>query len=301
MKKLVSICICLSMCLSLVAPAAALREETPSSDRLEIIYGTNDVTLATSSDSEQIRNGTPFEVRQFSNEELIQTVTGTVCGESLVITDYADGKIVAQQTIPVSDIITHNDTPALTGSLATAESGISVTSSSLIGYMTFNPVYYETSSRRVSVYSDLYDSDNEAYTIHGKVTDTIAMIAGAITSALVTYFSKDAELGYQIAVSIVGALGGNVENGVIGIAFSEDVAVYAYYYSMKTCDYSTGRYSYEYKGTAKRVSTKNSSYYNKWFYDGYTPYTWTQLELFPYYTWNDLWPLDTYPGVKIYG
>jgi len=144
----------------------------------------------------------------------------------------------------------------------------------------------------------LTDNDLESYTINGKTTDTLAIITGVVAS-IISIFVPQATIWKQIAVAIISSVGGSAAGGAIGVVFSEPVAVEAYYYSLTGYDYTSGRYTSSYSGIARRVVTKNSSAYDEWFYDGFTPRNWKDNTL-AYWFWSNLNGGDQYPGVKVY-
>lgn len=76
-----------------------------------------------------------------------------------------------------------------------------------------------------------------------------------ITSVL-SVFVPAATIGRQVAIAIISGLGGSVAGGAIGIAFSEDVAVNAKYYTLTGYHAKTNRYSSGYDGVARQVYTK---------------------------------------------
>ena len=108
-----------------------------------------------------------------------------------------------------------------------------------------------------------------------------------------------ATIGKEIAIAIVSGLGGSVAGGAIGIAFSEDVAVNSKYYMLTGYHAITNRYSSGYDGVARQVCTKNSNYYKKWFYDGFTPYNWKDGDNLAISLWNSMIG-TTWPYVKAY-
>ena len=78
-----------------------------------------------------------------------------------------------------------------------------------------------------------------------------------------------------MAIAIVSAYGGNVAGGaIIGVLFTEKVAVDATYYTLTGYHSTSNYHTAGYYGIARLVKTKNSNAYNKWFYEGYTPQEW---------------------------
>lgn len=166
------------------------------------------------------------------------------------------------------------------------------------GHITYNTTSYGT-DERLRVYSKLTNTDNEAFTVNGKVTDTLAVIVGLIAGAFTTWLTNGLIIAQQIAIGIVGGLGGSVAGGAIGITFSEDVAVNAYYYTLTGYNSNTNQYTQGFEGVARLVTTQSSSYYSQWFYDGYTPRNW-KANAFAYTLWYQFFAADYYPGVLSY-
>lgn len=296
MKRVLSIILSLTMLLTLTTPALAaetgqdtitfnasisdtIRLETKFSPRIS----TDDADIASP-------NIYDFEFREFENNNLIQTVEGCTGGDILTVTDYVDGIAVFTEVIQVSDrvkVIVHPSTFA--NSLG-----------SVIGYITYNYSYVFDREQRVQVYSKLTNTDYESYTINGKATDTLAIIAGIIASALsVVITPAGSEIFMSLAISIVAGVGGSIAGGEIGKAFSEDVAVYAYHYTLTGYDATNERYSNGTDGVAMRVLTTESDYYDEWLYEGYTPDNWKEEDILASIFWGEMYRV-IFPGVKSY-
>jgi len=204
------------------------------------------------------------------------------------VKDYlADGSVK-------SDIIKVADRVSKTASTARA---MTLASYYAAGDITYKRLYQTDPQERAQVQYEMYYSDNEAYTINGQAADTLAVIVGIVAS-IISVFIPAAAVWKQIAIAVVSAWGGSIAGGAIGVFFSEDVAVNAYYYHMRGYDYNYPRYSQVYSGIARKVTTQSSGAYNEWFYDGFTPYNWRDNTL-AYWIWTDLWPTQ-YPGVEYY-
>ncbi|MCH5261132.1 MAG: hypothetical protein J1F18_15400 [Lachnospiraceae bacterium] len=302
-KKFVSILLCIAMSVSIAAPAMAANIEASDHNQNESVSfltsstGRMDITYNPPNDSNSTfdNNQNMFEIKQYENDELIQTVIGSPGGDKLIVQNYEEGEIRNEEIILVADrVIVHKTTsePILNVSAYTASYG------SLLGTIVYNKVIGGTIEEQIKVYSKLTDQDTESYTINGKKTDTLAIIAGLIASVL-SVFVPAATIGRQIAIAIISGLGGSVVGGAIGIAFSEDVAVNSKYYTLTGYHAITNRYSSGYDGVARQVCTKNSDYYNKWFYDGFTPYNWKDGDDLAILLWNSMIG-DIWPYVKAY-
>lgn len=302
-KKFVSILLCLAMSISIATPAMAATPEvsdhnqnesvsflTSSTGRMDIIYKPTN-----NSKSKFDNNQNTFEIKQYENDELIQTVIGSPGGDKLIVQNYEGGEIRNEEIILVADrVIVHKTTlePALNVRANAAYYG------SLLGTIVYNKAVGSTTEEQIKVYSKLTNEDTESYTINGKATDTLAVITGLIFSAL-SAFVPAATVARKIAVAIISGLGGSIAGGAIGIAFSEDVAVNARHYTLTGYHAITGRYSSGYNGVARQVRTRSSNYYNQWFYDGYTPYTWRDGDNLAISLWNSMIGLP-WPYVKAY-
>ena len=311
MKKFISLILVLAMALSVcVLPAQAVNiSETAENDymssfatsdtgRMDISYTVSAPSSFATSTMREIH----FSIKQYEGNELVQTVDGEAGGSQLLVTDYQNGAVVQRRIVPVSDIIEPIYGTDLNAQDAEASSVAASSVGTRIGYITFNPVTYESSGRRISVYRSLDDSDVTGYVIHGKAIDTLSVIVGAIASVISVFIPQES-VAEQIAIAIISALGGSVAGGAIGITFSENVAIRYYDYTITGCDSATtgyDRYTYGYTGREMHVLTEHSDYYDEWFYEGYTPHTWKNDNLLPYFFWNDLWPNETYPQVKSY-
>lgn len=304
MKKAICVVLVLVMMLSISLPAMASQSNEAEtfivSDtiHMKITYESKDA----SRNSIQYTRGenaieTDFIIEQFYDDELIQTVSGSIGGFELVVINYMHGKVTTSEVVQISDRVTrHGDTLE---SSATVQDEYSLTATSVgspIGYITYNPREHSTVKERVRVYSRLDKNDNEAYTIKGKKTDTLSLVAGTIMSVIGAFIPGGVAM--KIATAIVSALGGSLVAKEIGIAFSEPVAVNAYYYTLTAYSISFGTYSGGKSGVARRVTTKSSPSYDEWLYELYTPKNWKDNVL-AYWFWGDLFG-DFYPGVASY-
>lgn len=296
LQKFVSVLLCISMSISLAIPAMAACTNTSDQDkyvsfqtsntgRMEIIYDT-----ANKSKSVFNSNQNAFEINQYENDELIQTVIGCPGGDKLLVQNYEAGELRSEEIILIADrVSTHKTASDLALNRRTSKASYG----SLLGTIIYNKAVAGTVEEQIKVYSNLTSQDTESYTINGKASDTLAVVVGIIAS-VVSVFIPVATVPRQIAVAIISALGGSVAGGVIGIAFSEDVAVNSEYYTLTGYHARTNRYSSGYDGVARQVCTKNSSYYNEWFYEGYTPYNWKDGDNLAIALWNSMigtmWP-----------
>lgn len=307
MKKLLSIFLVLSMMLSLCTPALAVdvdKEQnegsdiysisTSSSGRIEVIYTNRDEK--DKADTARIieESKDDFEIRQYENEKLIQTVRGRAGGDRIIVTNYENGEITNSDTILVAERIEVQDAQNETVASTRAAAGYG----SLIGTITFNQSVSGVQEEVMRVYSKTTKTDREAYTINGKATDTLSVIAGLIFSVIGVFLPAQ-KIATQIAIAIVTGIGGSVAGGAIGKVFSEDVSVDATHYTMTGYHVATARYSYAYTGTANHVQTKNSAYYNKWFYEGFTPQNWKENDNLAVCLWEEMIS-GIWPGVKRY-
>lgn len=289
-KKFLSTILSFIMVISLVSPVTAKELDssntssfaTSNTGYMEITYNIQEVSKAEKS------NSGSFEIKQFEKDILTQTVEGKFGGDELIVTNYQDGEITGSEIVQVSDIITKDDV---------VEPKNIKSANTTLGYITYYKSMITEKEERIRVYSNNTDTDFESYTIRGKETDTLAIIVGAIAS-VISVFVPAANVPRQIAVAIISALGGSVAGEEIGIAFSEPVAVKSFYYELTGYNPANGRYSLSYDGIERQVLTKNSDYYNEWFYEDYTPHTWKDEELATSF-WNDIF-LVSCPGVKSY-
>lgn len=307
MKKFLSIFLVLSMMLSLCTPALAVdvdKEQndgsdifsiaTSSSGRIEVIYNNSEETdnVNTARIIEESKND--FEIRQYENEKLIQTVQGRAGGDRIIVTNYENGEITNSETVLVADRIEVQDAQNATAASTRATAGYG----SQIGTITFNQSVSGVQEEVMRVYSKVTKTDRESYTINGKATDTLAVIAGLIFSVIGVFLPAQ-KLATQIAIAIVTGIGGSVAGGAIGKAFSEDVSVDATHYTMTGYHVATARYSSGYTGTANHVQTEDSDYYNEWFYEGFTPQNWKEDDNLAVCLWDEMIS-GIWPGVKRY-
>ena len=293
-KKLISIV--LSLSLILASSSMSFAVEAPNTFKDSFATSTTgymDVEIEKLDTTKySLKNNISFKISQYDNNQLTQTVTGQSNAEELIVTNYRDGVIINEDIINLSERIVKNST---TLNDVNSEQHINKRSD-FLGYITYNNIYV-SGNERIKVYSDFTISDTESYTINGEATDTLAVITGIIISVL-SIFSPLLKICEQIAVAIISAAGGSVLGGAIGVFFSEDVAVNAYYYDLTGYDYSTGRYSQIHSGVSRHVLTNSSSYAGEWLHENFTPYNWKDNTL-AYWFWCDLFSLE-YPQVKSY-
>lgn len=301
MRRILSVLLCVALCVSSIPYASAVQTnhstteiiETSETSYMEITSFSNSGTLYSRVDTD---TPSSFEIKQFSDGELIQIVSGEYGSTELKVIDYKNGKIINSRDMYIGDRVVKGDATANTNQSFTNTS-TAVRSTTVLGYITYKPTIDLNTVNRIRVYSTLTKSDTESYTINGKKSDTIAVIAGIILSVVLAPFAGASVAG-TIAVAIVGGLGGKVVGDAIGIAFSQPVAVYAYYYTLYGCDYRTNRYTLDYPGVARRVATVGSNFYDDWFYENFTPYNWRDNAL-AYWFWCDLFG-EEYPLVESY-
>ena len=233
--------------------------------------------------------GQEYEINYYNNGELVQSVQGQYQGEILKVFNYSGGN-VEEQTIDLQSRVVERKNVSVPIETMSDDYGTA------IGSINYNRVG-DRPIVIVRIFSKLTYSDNESYTIRANATDTLGVVVGIILSFGLSFLGN---LGVvqNLAVAIVGGLGGNVAGDAIGIFLSEDVAVDAYYYTLTGCDVGTGRYVPEVTGIARQVTTKASKNYDQWFYEGHTPYNWKD-EVLAMHCWMYLYP-GNYPGVMLY-
>ena len=251
-KRIISVLICVSVLVSLALPAAAT---DTVADSVQTYYLSETSWLeffhSESGQHTRIADSNEFTIKQFYDNVLQQEVHGHTGGEYLTVIDYQNGEVVHTEIIRVADRITPVEIENAVVQSPSAASSVG----SVIGYITFNPMHYETTSRRIYIYSKLEKTVNEAYTINAVSSDTLATLAGLLVSALVAAITSEyADACTEVIATIVSALGGSVAGGAIGVSFSKTVAAWAYYYTLTGYDYSTGRYTEGYAGVARRIN-----------------------------------------------
>ena len=309
MRKFLAIVLTLAMVTSLMTPAMAaeLESSDQSSTMSFATSSTGWMEITCSGEEKQTNanevsdkeNSYPFEIKQFEGNEIVQTVTGSCGGDRIIVTDYKDGEVVKTESIMVSDRV-KQESLASDENVDFGKADINATSvGTKIGTITYNKSSITNIEEKIAVYSKLTNRDNEAYTINGKKSDTLAVITGLIASVVSVFVSGGLSIPKQIAVAIISSAGGSVAGGAIGVVFTEEVAVNASYYTMKGYHARSNKYSSAYTGIARQVLTKKSKSYNKWFYEGFTPQNWKSGDNLAICLWNNLIKL-TYPHVKSY-
>lgn len=269
----------------------------PSSDLTErsSIYLSKEVQLDISLNRSTKQNDSPdsFEITQFNNGQLSRKVTLSDDGQFLLGTEYVAGVAVRNYIINIAERV--QKLPSM------SSSAISKASSKeyVIGYITFNPLIDQTTSERLKVFCDPYDTDNEAYVVNGKASDTLADITGILLSIFISYAFPAATLSEIVASAIVGFFGGKLTGEAIGKNFTENVSVVSNYYRFRSYKLSAGIYSNTYSGVSRRVTTAKSKYYGQWFHEGTTPSTWKDGDAFAIGCWYDMYG-EFCPGVKSY-
>lgn len=297
-KKLICLVLSLALFVALCIPALAADNSISSSSpnfasfrtsntgRMEIEIIPQDSTKIADNETSS------FTITQYENEEIVQTVSGKPNGSTLIVTDYQNGIATKESVINVSDRIIKSQTASSDVALNRASVGTP------IGYISYNKDMVTGENLRIRVYSLLTKHDVESYTINGKKSDTLAVITGLVGN-IVAVFIPDLATWKEIAIAIVSTFGGSILGDAIDVIFSEQVAVDASYYELTGYDYTLDRYTRSQGGVARRVLTKNSNAYDKWFYDWFTPRNWKDNTL-AYWFWSDLNSGDHYPGVKSY-
>lgn len=299
-KRMISMLLVLALVLGLCPAVMAANTDTPASlsyvtsktGRIEIVFEKANETREANITNKIgfIENGGDvFEVRQYESGELIQTVMGRPGGDKLFVTDYSEGQIITEEIVLVADIIIAHSSPARVEKTA-ADYG------TYIGTIRYNKDFDSGREEVIAVYSKMTSHDLESFTINAGAKDTLALIVGAVVGILAVFISHGlaASISQDIVIAVVSNFGGSVLGGAIGVNLSEEVAVDAYYYNLTGYHALTGRYSSARNGIARLVRTKNSSYYNKWFYEGYTPQTWKDGDDLAISLWNEMigrmWP-----------
>lgn len=299
--NIVSIILVFSIFVSLTAPAySAYAPDTESVSIITSNTGRTDISVQygiNTHNNETQQN--KFTLKHYENDILTQIVCGEFGGDYLTVIDYSNGKIINQNTIQVTDIVTKTNSTHERYSLESTIAASSNSVGSLIGHITYNTYYTSNGlqpSQRISVYYKEGRSNYEAYTINGRETDTLEVIAGAIFSLIFSHWLTAITEAYVVARSVVSGLGGSIVGKAIGIVFSEDVAVETNY-STLTGYHNPNRYTAGYQGIKRHVIT-NGPYYDKVFYEEYTSDNWKNNTL-AYWFWCDLFT-DPYPQVKSY-
>lgn len=296
MKRVLSLILCFSTSFSLIVPshAAASMSDQPRTDTATV-YLSDEVSLNISITDQDHPDSpsTSFEISQFDNGRLVRKVMLSDDGKYLLGTEYSDGTVVRQYSINLTERIDFHPsaTPATMTSARSAEY--------VIGYITFNPLVGETTSERLRVYCDPYYYDEESYTINGKAADAFSDIVGILLSFFVSYSWPAEKIADIVAQTIVSFFGGKVTGSAIGVAFTETVAVAAYYYNFRSYKLSAGIYSNTYSGISRRVLTRKGCYCGNWYHEGTTPSTWKDGNVFATWCWNDMYG-EYCPGVKSY-
>lgn len=293
-KRLISLFVLFSICLCIGTPAMAT-ENTPSNTQTikTSATGKMEITVNTvSPNAKGSAQAASFVITQYENNRVTQTVSGEAGGSQLVVTDSANGVVVNRYIIPLSERVVK--VPAQTPVI----SEYSAPAGNVHGYITYNRNAVTGEDLRIRISSVRTKNDTESYVINGKQSDTLAIITGIICSCM-SFLLPQYTVAEKIACAIISAFGGNIAGNVIGIAFTETVAVNAYYYDMVGYDATYDRCTKVYGGISRHVLTKSSSAYNDWILEGYTPQNW-QDSTYAYWLWADLNSGDTYPGVKSY-
>lgn len=164
MKKAISsVLICIALLLNLTAPVMASTNASTDVNRIELVYLTNDNSRASENG-----NGTPFVVKQYQGNQVVQEVTGYVGGPTIQIIDYYNGKIIKQTTRNVSDFVSKiSETPS-DSSNATSDYG------SYLGRIIYNKASGSNEEREITVYSKQTYFNEESFRIHAEATDTIS-------------------------------------------------------------------------------------------------------------------------------
>lgn len=165
-KKFVSILLCIAMSVSIAAPAMAANKEALDHNQNESVSfltsstGRMDITYNPLNNSKNT-----FEIKQYENDELIQTVIGSPGGDKLIVQNYEEGEIRNEEIILVADRVTVHKT---TSEPILNVKANAVSYGSLLGTIVYNKAIAGISEEQIKVYSKLRKQDMESYTINGK-------------------------------------------------------------------------------------------------------------------------------------
>lgn len=273
MKKIISLLLSFAMIFTLTIPTFAASDKSFADGQqekttIQLSAGSYiEITLLTNNRTRASNDSESFLIKEFIHNELTHTVEGSFGGSQLICTNYEDGRMVNQKIINVSDRVSASRSESCQ-TVATASYG------SVLGRIVYNKdIGNNRPGEELTVYSKITNQDLESYTINGKASDTISVIAGLLLSVL-SVFIPSANTVTSMAIAIVSAYGGNVAGGAIGVLFTEKVAVDATYCTLTGYHSTSNYHTAGYYGIARLVKTKNSNAYNKWFYEGYTPQEW---------------------------
>lgn len=272
-----------------------------------------------SAQSADTDSGSPFEIKQIENGEVVQIVSGTVGGEYLTVTNYKDGLVTSVESIRVADRVkkTDGDTVQETGvgsvnAGATGGNGIlgfgpghneddfGGDGSTPLGTITYNAQGNTSSTgayveEQVLVYSELTNEEDGTYTIFAGVNDTEAIIVGILLDVAGSLIG-----GVDLCRILATAILSYVKHVAVGIAtgqYDVELTVRVYSYTMRAFPTSSSNSSVYY-GVERHV-TMPGPHYDEWYYEGYTPGNWTGGDDMALDLWKDFFNAP-YPGVKSY-
>lgn len=156
-------------------------------------------------------NDTDFTVTGYLNDEVTETVTGSIGGETVTLTTYSDSERSLSKTeYKVSDIITKvEDNESVLNDKAEVVASPRAVSNKYAGSVTYRQPTSSGKYKNVYVYAfytDINNSTVDNYALNADSGTLISVLISAVVSATGVYLTS------YIMAFIVGALGGAVSN-----------------------------------------------------------------------------------------
>lgn len=174
MKKIISLLLSIVMIFTMSISTFAASNETVADQKqnkttIQLAAGNYMEIITEMNNHTRVFNDEGFFISEYINNELTHTVEGTFGGSQLLCTDYKGGQAVSQKIINVADRVSVSDS-------SSGQKVASASYGSVLGKIVYNKdIGNNTPGEEITVYSKVTDQDNEAYTIHGAVTDRISL------------------------------------------------------------------------------------------------------------------------------
>lgn len=291
MKKIISLCLVVSILLNIPVFSYAANSDALSKD-FNFTYVDESGTTIQISLIKQ-KDGT-ITGKQYNNKVLVgETIIDPRKQAVESIRYNKQNKVESKRQLKVSKAISKIEPKNALFSSNYSYNGT-------LHYNSYYDTYYDTTyNASLKTYVKTLKTDEETYTINGEQYDLVLDIISLLVSYLCG-MGASAVVAENTAANIISAFASykimKVVDGELKKAFTEDVATTATHYKLEAICNLSGATKY-FDGTKYIVKTKQSKAYNQTIYDGYYPqFINEQDNTVAYWLFNQFLSYS-YPGV----